>query len=85
MCIEADMSEQTAQADAAANGATEKQRLAHKRGFMNKDECAAFLGIKKRTLEKYMAERQIPFIRLSQKLVLFHLDDVMASLRERSR
>ena len=52
---------------------------------MNKDECAAFLGIKKRTLETYMAERQIPFIRLSQKLVLFHLDDVMAALRGRSR
>ena len=79
------MSEQTAQTDAPAKGEIAEHHVPCKRGFMNKDECAAFLGIKKRTLEKYMAERQIPFIRLSQKLVLFHLDDVMAALRERSR
>jgi excisionase family DNA binding protein len=79
------MSEQTTQICSAVDDGSAKHRFRRERGLMNKDECAAFLGIKKRTLEKYMAERQIPFIRLSQKLVLFHLDDVMAALRGRSR
>ena len=52
--------------------------------LMTKTECAAFLGIKKRTLEKYMGARQIPFMRLSQKMVRFHIDDVMAALRDQN-
>ena len=49
--------------------------------LMDKAECAALLGIKPRTLEKYMWLGRIPFIRLSQKLVRFHRGDVMAALR----
>ena len=49
--------------------------------LMDKAECAALLGIKPRTLEKYMWLGRIPFIRLSQKLVRFHRGDVLAALR----
>ncbi len=55
----------------------------HKAGrtLLTKAECAAFLGIKPRTLEKYLGLRRIPCIRLSQKVVRFDLDDVLSALR----
>jgi hypothetical protein len=54
---------------------------AGQRVLMNKAQCAAFLGIKIRTLDKYVHEKRIPFIRLSQKLVRFHVGDVLFALR----
>ncbi len=58
----------------------------HKAGrtLLTKEECAAFLGIKQRTLEKYLGLRRIPCIRLSQKVVRFDMEEVMAALRKRS-
>ena len=46
-----------------------------------KVECARFIGIKVRTLDKYVAAGRIPVIKLSQKLVRFDLDEVRAALR----
>lgn len=46
----------------------------------NKQECAAFLRMKTRTLEKYVALGRIPVIRLSQKMLLFNPPDVLAAI-----
>jgi hypothetical protein len=62
--------------------------------YMNRDQtdarrpvdrpaCAKFIGIKTRTLDKYVALGRIPAIRLSQKIVRFDLDDVLAALKRR--
>ena len=53
------------------------------RYWMNKAQCAAFLGVKPRTLERFMAEGKVPFVRLTQKTVRFYGPDVIAGLRER--
>lgn len=51
------------------------------RPLVKKAECAALLGIKIRTLDKYVALGKIPVIRLSQKCVRFDLDDVVQTLK----
>jgi excisionase family DNA binding protein len=48
---------------------------------MNKKELADLLGIKVRTLEKFIAAGRVPFIKLSQKVIRFHYDDVITTLR----
>lgn len=49
--------------------------------LVGKKECAECIGIKVRTLEKYVAEGRIPVIKISQKCVRFHMGDVLAALR----
>lgn len=51
------------------------------RPLVKKKECADLIGIKVRTLEKYVADGRIPVIKLSHKCVRFCMDDVMAALR----
>jgi hypothetical protein len=48
--------------------------------LVDKKACAKFIGIRVRTLDKYVALGRIPAIRLSQKIVRFDLDDVRAAL-----
>lgn len=67
---------ETEQADALTGGVDGRY-------WMNKAQCAAFLGVKLRTLERFMAEGKVPFVRLSQKTVRFYGPDVIAGLRER--
>lgn len=50
------------------------------RQLSNRPECAAYLGIKLRTLDKYVALGRIPAIKLSQKFVRFDLEQVRAAL-----
>lgn len=49
--------------------------------LMTKKQCAHFLQIRLRTLEKFVALGRIPVIRLSAKTVRFHREDVLAALR----
>lgn len=46
----------------------------------DKQECAAFLRIRTRTLDKYVALGKIPAIKLSHKLVRFDPSAVIAAL-----
>ena len=59
----------------------EDTQLTKPERLMNKTECAEFLRIKGRTLDKYVAAGKIPVLRLSQKITRFNLADVIAALR----
>lgn len=48
--------------------------------WLSKNELAAQLGVGVRTLENWMAQRRIPFLRLSGRLVKFNLERVEAAL-----
>jgi excisionase family DNA binding protein len=51
------------------------------RANATRDETAAELRVSTRTLDKWVAEKKVPFYRLSPRMVRFNLDEVVAALR----
>ena len=50
------------------------------RHFFSKQELALAIGVSSRTIDKWMAQRRIPFIRLSARLIKFNLERVKTAL-----
>jgi integrase len=52
--------------------------------ILSRDAAAALLGIAPATLHRWESERRIPFSRLSQKVTLYVLDDLVAFVRSKT-
>jgi excisionase family DNA binding protein len=50
------------------------------RCLLSKRQVALAIGVSLRTIDNWMAQKRIPFIRLSARLVRFNLDRVIAAL-----
>ena len=50
------------------------------RHFLSKQELARVVGVSPRTIDNWMAQKRIPFIRLSARLIKFNLERVKAAL-----
>jgi excisionase family DNA binding protein len=50
------------------------------RHFLSKQELAAAVGVSPRTIDSWMAQKRIPFLRLSTRLIRFNLERVKAAL-----
>jgi hypothetical protein len=50
------------------------------RHFLSKRELAQAVGVSPRTIDNWMARKQIPFIRISARLIKFNLGRVKAAL-----
>jgi excisionase family DNA binding protein len=50
------------------------------RHFLSKQELALAVGVSPRTIDNWMAQKRIPFLRLSARLIKFNLDRVKAAL-----
>ena len=59
-----------------ANGS----RASWGRHFLSKRELAHAVGVSPRTIDNWMVQKRIPFIRLSARLIKFNLDRVKAAL-----
>lgn len=53
--------------------------------YLNKQQLAARLGVSIRTIETLMAERKLPYLRLTRKLVRFPVAEVDACLAHNLR
>jgi excisionase family DNA binding protein len=49
-------------------------------GLLSKGELALTLGVSIRTIEEWMAQKRIPFLRLSSRFIKFNLERVNAAL-----
>jgi excisionase family DNA binding protein len=65
---------ETSKSFAAANGGSSAKHL------LSKKELALALGVSTRTINNWMAQRRIPFLRLSARLIKFDLDRVKTAL-----
>jgi hypothetical protein len=66
---------------AAANGANNALRgQLVGRHFLSKQELALIIGVCPRTIDNWMAQKRIPFLRLSARLIKFNLERVKAAL-----
>jgi excisionase family DNA binding protein len=61
-----------------ANNASSGQLVG--RLFLSKQELALLVGVSPRTIDNWMAQKRIPFIRLSARLIKFNLERVKAAL-----
>jgi hypothetical protein len=61
-----------------ANNASSGQFVG--RHFLSKQELALVIGVCPRTIDNWMAQKRIPFIRLSARLIKFNLERVKAAL-----
>ena len=52
--------------------------------IVSREQMAALLGISPQTLLRWEGERRIPFCRLSQKVTLYVLEDVVAFIRTKT-
>jgi excisionase family DNA binding protein len=50
------------------------------RHFLSKQELAIAVGVSPRTIDNWMAQKRIPFLRLSARLIKFNLERVKAAL-----
>jgi len=50
------------------------------RHFLSKQELALAIGVSPRTIDSWMAEKRIPFLRLSSRLIKFNRERVIAAL-----
>jgi hypothetical protein len=50
--------------------------------LVTKDVVARVASVSARTIENWMGQRRIPYIRLSRRCVRFHITDVLAALRK---
>lgn len=53
--------------------------------YLNKQQLATRLGVSIRTIETLMAERKLPYLRLTRKLVRFPVAEVDACLARNLR
>ncbi len=61
-----------------ANNASSGQLVG--RHFFSKQELALAIGVSPRTIDNWTAQKRIPFIRLSARLIKFNLERVKAAL-----
>jgi DNA-binding XRE family transcriptional regulator len=61
---------------AAGNGADARAG----RHFLSKRELALAIGVSPRTVDNWMAQKRIPFLRLSARLIKFNLERVKTAL-----
>jgi len=54
-------------------------------GLLTKPEAAIFLRVTTRGLEKWMAQRTVPFFRIGKKTVRFKRSDLESHLEEKCR
>ncbi len=52
------------------------------RHFLSKQELALVLGVSPRTLDSWISQRRIPFLRLSRRLIKYDLARVKAALNK---
>jgi excisionase family DNA binding protein len=52
----------------------------HAAGLLSKQEIAAVFGVSQRTVENWIAQKRIPYYRLSTRLIRFSLPRVEAAL-----
>jgi excisionase family DNA binding protein len=50
------------------------------RPFVSKQELALLVGVSPRTIDNWIAQKRIPFIKLSARLIKFNLERVKAAL-----
>ena len=50
------------------------------RHLLSKQELALAIGVSPRTLDSWMSQRRIPFLRLSARLIKFNLERVKTAL-----
>jgi len=50
------------------------------RHFLSKQELALAVGVSPRTIDTWMAEKRIPFLRLSARLIKFNFERVKMAL-----
>ena len=50
------------------------------RHLLSKQELALAVGVSVRTLDNWVAQKRIPFLRLSARMLRFNLDRVLAAL-----
>jgi excisionase family DNA binding protein len=50
------------------------------RHFLSKQELAIAVGVSPRTIDSWMAQKRIPFLRLSARLIKFNLERVKTAL-----
>jgi hypothetical protein len=50
------------------------------RHFLSKQELALAIGVSPRTIDSWMSQKRIPFLRLSPRLIKFNLDRVKMAL-----
>lgn len=65
--------------------AGEREPQRSQAGLLTKEEAARFLRVTTRGLEKWMAQRRVPFFRIGKKSVRFKLSDLEAHLEEKCR
>ena len=51
-----------------------------RRHFLSKQELALAIGVSPRTIDSWMSQRRIPFLRLSARLIKFNLERVKTAL-----
>jgi len=51
-----------------------------RRQFLSKKELAGVLKVSSRTIENWISERRLPYLRLSPRLTRFDLPNVLAAL-----
>jgi excisionase family DNA binding protein len=50
------------------------------RHFLSKQQLALVVGVSPRTIDNWIAQKRIPFIKLSARLIRFNLERVKAAL-----
>lgn len=72
---------ETCKSFATGNGAnTAASGQSVGRHLLSKQELALALGVCPRTIDNWMAQKRIPFLRLSARLIKFDLERVKAAL-----
>jgi hypothetical protein len=72
---------ETSKSFAPGNGVNTNGRAQSlSRHFLSKQELALVIGVCPRTIDNWMAQKRIPFIRLSARLIKFNLERVKAAL-----
>ena len=61
---------------------TQLRTPARSTGLLRKKELAAELGVHPRTVDNWIAARKIPFIKVTNRLNLYRLADVMRALQK---
>src|SRR5260370_29384293 len=59
---------------------TKARELIFGRHLLSKKELAVAIGVSARTIDNWIAQKRIPFLRLSARLIRFNLERVMAAL-----
>jgi hypothetical protein len=72
---------ETSKSFAPGNGVnTNRSGQSLGRHFLSKQELALVIGVCPRTIDNWMAQKRIPFLRLSARLIKFNLERVKAAL-----